>query len=346
MLLLGLVFLILASAAAAFIPACPFHSSLTTLIKLFFKFFPGYYIPRRLIDNKFKPHSMRLALVRIMGTVTVSGAVIAVMITCVLKTNSGAFYALICIPFAAGVSLFGNRPRLDQRPLKFGIQYWVFLASIFIAPFMIAPSYYSDTRPKTFLSLFLVGCGLIAVFALSGIYLFKFTPETRETDAITWLLERTASQEPSHFQKAGQISKQPTHKYEDQERADSKYDHRQASMLTSLQPLLFSLITSKVQYWIPWEKGTKDRALPEKDTKDLAIYVACLSQLSAFDDSKGEIWKNKSAIVHPTLSPSNTRSLVDALEKISDLEGESNSLLRSAAQDALKHYKTEGKESV
>ena len=35
MLLLGFVFLILASVAAAFIPACPFKSSLTTLIKLF-----------------------------------------------------------------------------------------------------------------------------------------------------------------------------------------------------------------------------------------------------------------------------------------------------------------------
>jgi len=332
MLLLGFVFLILASVAAAFIPACPFNSSLTTLIKLFFKFFPGHYLPKWM-RNADKFLGMTHALLRIFSVGVASILVIGVMVFCVLRYNSGAYYAFICFPFAAGVSIFGDLPRSYERPPKYGIEYWIFLASIVIAPFVIAASYYSDTRFATFVGLFSTGCALLLLFTIFGSQLFKFTPETRETDAVAWLLDWTASQEPSYFRKAGEISKKPK---DDrcQHPKDENYDHRKAFLLTSLLPLLSSLITSKIQY----------RDSNQEETKDLEIYVACLAQLSNFEPFGGSIWKNQSALVHPE----NVESLVESLEKILGVKAwESNSLLRSAAQDALKHYKkTKGEESV
>jgi len=173
----------------------------------------------------------------------------------------------------------------------------------------------------------------------------------RSTTIVAWLLVSTASQEPSHFQKAGQIFKHPKNepgqKDEHQAFAGPNYDHRKASLLTSLLPLLSSLITSKAPSRASQQEGTKDQAFPGKE--DLEIYVACLVQLSAFEDSPGSIWKNQSAMVHPTLSHPNDMSLADALERISNLGGKSNSILRSTALDALQHYgveKAERQESV
>jgi len=315
-------------------------------MKLPFKLSPSYYLPEWLTAKYDWTSRARL---RMFILLTASAVVVAVMVYCVLH-YSGTYYALFCFPFAAVVASFGNRPRSDTRPLKFGIQYWIFSASIIIAPLLIAASYYTETQPYTFMPLFLVGYFLIFFFTVAGAYLFKITPETRETDAVVWLLKRTASEEPSYFQKAGQISKQPTHKYEGQQPADSKYDHRQACLLTSLLPLLLSLITSKIQYRASQKEGFKDPAFLEKESDDLTLYVACLSQLSAFDDSPGSPWENQSAIVHPTLSTQDRKLLADALQQVSKLEGESNALLSSAARDALKYYrvgeKSEGQESV
>jgi hypothetical protein len=335
MLILGLVFLMLASVAAAFIPACPFKSSLTSLIKLLFKLFPDRHLPEWMFGGKLS--RMSPAVVRVFSVTLASVAVIVVMIICVLK-YTGAYYALICFPFAAGVSIFGDPPRSDQRPPKYGIQYWIFLACIVIAPVMVAASYFSNTRPFVFIGAFSIGSILIAIFSIAGTHLFKFTPDTREGDAVAWLLKWTPSQEPSYFQKAGQISKQPKQEPEDE------YAHRKAFLLTSLLPLLSSLITSKIQYRASQQEGTKDQASQEKEAKDLAIYVACLAQLSAFKDSEEPWWKNKSAVVHP--SPPHAVSLVESLEtilKTVEIEGEPNSLLRSAAEDALQYYRVEEK---
>ena len=397
MLLLGFVFLILASVAAAFIPACPFKSSLTTLIKLFFKLlilffksFLGQHLPQWVLDVRgyyktawgrhiygfqhdgqsqeaiklqaTSPESsypqdhcvhqsgqdpqIKHPLLRLFIIGVVSIIVISVLILCILKYNSGAYYALICFPFAAGLSIFGDLPRSYERPPRYGLEYWIFLASIVIAPFMIAASYYSDTQRDKFMGLFFTGCALHLLFTVFGARLFRFTPETRETDAVAWLLASTASQKPEHFQKAGKISTQPkgeAHIYEPPK--DSNYDHRKASLLTSLLPLLSSLITSKIQSLDLHHDGTKDHAFPEEETKDLEIYVACLAQLSDFKNLDGSFWKNRSALKHPILSSSNRASpLVDALEKISNLKGESNLRLSSAARDALKYYKV-GKET-
>jgi len=115
-----------------------------------------------------------------------SSIVILVLVLCILKYDSGAYYALICFPFAAGLSIFGDLPRSDKRPPRYGIEYWIFLASITIAPFMIAASYFSDTRRNKFIGLFSTGCALLVLFTVLGTQLFKFTPKTRETDAVAY----------------------------------------------------------------------------------------------------------------------------------------------------------------
>jgi len=281
----------------------------------------------------------------------ISIVVIIGTVYCVRK-YSGSYFDLMCIPFAAGISTFAKLPKLDRRPPKFGIQYFILLASIVIAPVLIAAGYYSHTHTPTFLGLFLTGCALIFVFAIAGSHIFKFIPDTQETDAIAWLLKRTSSQEPSYFQKAGQISEHSNHQpKQSMHEPAHNCDHRKA-LLTSLLPLLSSLITSKIQYQAS-QQGTEDSASQEKGTNDLAIYVACLAQLSVFTDSKGSFSRNESALVHPCLSPPDAESLADSLEKIlGTLEGKSDPILRTAAQGALRHYslrvgeKTEGQESV
>jgi len=401
MLLLGFIFLILASVAAAFIPACPFKSSLTTLIKLlfesivlFFRLIRGRYQPpwilniikyyrtprKRYINRDINrvqhdgeamklrttsesshvqdhvtvhqsgqaAHRKHSALLLLIMILVVSIVVLVVLVLSVLKSNSGTYYALICLPFAASLSIFGNLPRSYERPPRYGLEYWIFLASVVIAPFMIAASYYSDSRRDKFMGLFFTGCGLQLLFTVFGALLFTFTPETRDTDAVAWLLVSTASQKPEHFRKAGQISNKPPNLEHKSEHPNaSNYDHRKASLLTSLQPLLSSLITSKLQ---TLKDGTKNQAFPAEETlKDVEIYVACLAQLSNFENFHGSIWKNQSAVIHPVLSPQKEKSpLESALEEIStNPNGKFNSLLTSAARDALQHYKggekTEGR---
>ena len=334
--MLGFVFLVLVSVAAAFIPGCPFNSSLTTLIKVLFNLFPGYYIPKRIIPKK---NSNPKWWIRRASVTAISIAVIVGMFFCV-RRYSGSYYALMCVPFAAGISTFAKLPRRDQRPPKFGIQYFIFLASIAIAPVLIAASYYSDTNLSTFLGLFVTGCILIGLFTVIGAQLFKFTPDTWETDAVAWLLEWTPSQKPSYFQKAGQISQHSNHPLkQSKDGSEQNFEHRKASLLTSLLPLLSSLITSKIKYRASQQEGTEDSASQEKGTKDLEIYVACLAQLSAFKDSQGSFLKNRSALVHPSLSPPDAESLADSLEKIRGTwKWGSNSILRNAAEEALLYY--------
>ncbi|KIM38902.1 hypothetical protein M413DRAFT_29830 [Hebeloma cylindrosporum] len=345
MLLLGLAFLILASVAAAFIPGCPFDSSLTTLVKLLFKLFPGYTtkLSEKVVGSKFSKEMP--GLLQIISVTLASAAVLAVMVYCVLH-YSGAYYALVCFPFAASVSIFGGRPKSDERPPKYGIQHWILFASSIIAPFIIAASYFSDTRLHTFVGLFSATVALLVAFTIGGVLLFKTMPNTGEIDAMSWLLEWSSSQEPSYFQKAAQISKPP----KDAKKAPEEYVHRKSSLLKPLQPLLASLITSKIQYWDSERDDPKDQALQlkEEETKDLEIYVACLAQLSAFTDSQSSWRKNRSAVIHPKQVPDGLVESLEAIDKM--LEAESYSLLRSAAQDALQHYKakdkTKGQEAV
>jgi len=348
--MLGFVFLVVVSVAAAFIPACPFNSSLTALIKIILNLFPGYCLPKGIFPDK---HSRTKWWIRRVS-VTVISILVTIGMVFGVRKYSGSYYALMCVPFAASISTFAKLPKLDRRPPQFGIQYFILLASIVIAPVLIAAGYYTHTHTSTFLGLFLTGCILIFVFAIAGSHIFKFLPDTQETDAIAWLLNRTSSQEPSYFQKAGQISEHSNHQPKQPEDGSApahNFDHRKASLLTSLLPLLSSLITSKIQYRASQQKGTEDSASQEKGMKDLEIYVACLAQLSAFTKSPGSFLRNQSALEHPSLSPPDAKSLADSLEKIlGTLEGESNIILRSAAEDALRHYrvveKTEGRESL
>ena len=318
MVILALIFLILVAIVAAFIPACPFYSFLSTLIKLLFNLFPEYNLPERMVGPKIS--RMKPGLVRIVSITLVSVAMVVATIICVLR-YSGAYYPLICFPFAAGVSILGNPPRSDQIPPKYGIQNWILLASVTIGLVLVIAGYFS-TRPTIFIGLFCAGGALVALFTIVGTQVYKFTPDTREADAVSWLLKWTPSQKPSYFRKAGQISKQPKHE------PASKYEHRKALLLNSLLPLLSPLITSKIRYQASEGEELK--------TEDLEIYVACLAQLSAFTDSEGSLWKNQAALAHP--SPPNAESLTAILRT---LEGNPNHVLRSAATDALRYYRAE-----
>ncbi|KAF8801147.1 hypothetical protein BYT27DRAFT_7115509 [Phlegmacium glaucopus] len=288
----GFITLAITSLAAAFIPACPFHSSFSTIIKLVFE---SPEILLKTLSNKFDiPEWMRKlnpgrSWLPIAGLVLWFGSGSAIAYG-TLKF-SGGIMVLVCIPLAITFAysmpeeeIRSREPQKDPSRLSFVFydetkrripqKYRLPLFSLgnfVVIGSLLSTAGYFNHSWGIFITLYIIGMVLLLLFGIIARPLAKSTKETREIDAVAWLLNSTSSDSRSLFMKAGKIT---SGKGDDARGGDYK-----PRLLASLLPLLSSLITSP-------------RTKVDEDSKptDLEVYVSCLAQLSDFVRDTGS-WR-------------------------------------------------------
>ena len=258
---LGLVFILVASIFAAFLPTAPFQSPLSDSIRFIFKIFPNYPLP----GLRKSPNILRISL---MILASVALAVMAAIWT--MEQWSIAYIALISFPVACVSALVTPHPEKKEKmkPRIYGLPAWALFSSFTtIAALSISAwIFVTHDHPTPFLIAFTFGCVLIPVQGYHAIQLSKSAPDTTTAEAVTWMLMNLSSQSVTWFQKAVKIGSSEV---------------KRAVLLENLLPLLSPLITS-----------TPHHHPPAALHPDQVVYVTCLAQLCDFEPSTGSFWTN------------------------------------------------------
>jgi len=300
------------SLAAAFIPACPFHSSFSTFIQFCFE------LPLKLLPRTIKmgwtevPQEKKVRYLQFTGLLAWIGSGIGLVYATLNNSSSVPvlFFILVAITFACWVR---GEPK-GHKPQKYWLPHLSLWSSFVIASIQSAAIYFDYSSKKKFIVivLYLVVMLVLLVFGSMASRLAKSMAKTGEIDAIAWLLRSTSSQSRELFEKAGKIARSD----------DGAHKPR---LLESLMPLLSSLIAS-----YPTEMLDDDL-----QRENLETYVSCLALLSAFTEEKVScvhLRLREDAKRHPRLEP----SLRNKLLEFKSAEDSSN--LKSAATAILKFY--------
>ena len=219
--------------------------------------------------------------------------------------ESPAYQILTYIPIA-GVFAVARKPEKspDYTPWL-GVPGFVFFSGTAIFIMISASAYFSGRgHIPTFACISTIGFVMLFIVAICMDRLTRYIPDTREAEAIAWLLKVNSS--PSHesslLKNAGLIAKTP---------------QRKALLLNALIPLLQPLIESH----------------DEHSRGELEIYVSCLAQLSDFQDKKRSLWTNTAPVGHPALPP----ALMGRLKALGNNPNR-NQRLRQAAVAVWQHY--------
>ena len=329
MFTLGLLFILIASMFAAFLPTSPFQSPLSEFIRFVFKIFPDYPLPAlHKCPNILRISSMILA--------SVAMAVMAAVWT--LKWYSIAYLSMLCFPVACVSALAAPHPekKEEMKPRIYGLPAWALFSSFTtITVFAISAwIFVKDGRPAPFIILFSFGCALIPVQGYHLIQISKSAPDTTTAEAVTWMLMNSSSKNTTWFQKAAKIASS---------------DVKQAVLLENLLPLLSPLITSiphphppiprprspiprpqspisRLQSPIPHPQSPilhlqSPVPHPHPPTAlhpDQVVYVACLARLCKFTPSAGSFWNNLwlNQVAFPR--PRFSQDLEEKLQQLSD----------------------------
>ena len=306
-LALGLILLLVTSFTAAFIPSCPFRSSISTTVQYFWRSFEK--LSRRMLRG-LSEKSKRWLWIGSLASLWLTSSALVIYASMVTIGRATGYLVLICIP-AAIVILYAVHEKEQHKPQEYELPRLVFYIIIMIAPPILAMAPIAGLPrqlcyPINF-SLYAMGMLALLVAGYMGSRMAKSMVETGEVDAIAWLLKSTSSQYPESFKKAGQIV--------------SLGDglHYRPRLLKSLMPLLSHLITS--------HRNDRTDML-----EDLGIYVSCLAILSDFVDDKGSFFlMREDARQHPKLDS-------DLFDKLVELAKNSRPTLRSSSIKVLKNY--------
>ena len=230
---------------------------------------------------------------------------VAVLTIFLAIDKSPAYQILTYVPIA-GVFAVARKPEKspDYTPWL-GVPGFVFFSGTTILIVISISAYFSgNDHIRKFACISAIGFVLLFFVAICMDRLTRYIPDTREAEAIAWLLKVNSS--PSHesllLKNAGLIAKTP---------------QRKALLLNALIPLLQPLIDSHDEY----SRG------------QLEIYVSCLAQLSDFQDKKGSYWTNTAPVEHPAL-PLALRNRLKALGN----NPNRNQRLGQAAAAVWQHY--------
>jgi len=150
-----------------------------------------------------------------------------------------------------------------------------------------------------------LGFALLGGVAYQMNKLTRFVPNTLEAEAVAWLLESSPRQQPELFKKAGHVA---------------STTQRKVILLNTLHRLLPPLIASRYRH---------PPGGPEH--QELQIFLACLAQVSNFDDSGKSRLGNRAAIEHPALP-------ADLREQLKELRESEDKSLRDAAEAVWCRY--------
>jgi hypothetical protein len=275
-LTLGLISLFITSLAAVFIPACPFHSSFSTVIQLALEFPVELcrILSRQMgFNGRLPTISQTKFQWLLIGGFLGSSAVIGYL----SSTYFGGIFAVVFIPVAMIFAYSTQGGTIKHKPQRYRLPLWSLCFFLFIGSFLSAAGYFSRKSKKVFIPLYVVGMLLLLLFGWMADRLSKSMKDTGKIDAIAWLL-KTPSQcdRMELFKKAGRIASSPD---------GSDYKPR---LLESLFPLLASLIDSHDHTNMPHD---------DSGLQDLEVYVSCLAQLSDFPEVNGEgfmvLWEDE-----------------------------------------------------
>jgi len=293
----------IASLAAAFIPECPYHSSISTIIQFIFR-----YLRKALKVTEYgdkRKRWLRITIITILWLATGS------LIAWVTITFSSAFYLLVFIPIAITFEYATDDPNSERpikhTPQKYRLPHLTLLVFIVVASLLAAAGYFRNPKKfHIFITLYVVGMLLLFLYGWMARKMSKSLAATTEIDAITWVLKLETSPNREKFQKLGELipkspdAKSPDAKSPDARNPDAKSpdakDYR-PKILESLMPLLSRVIVS------------------DTEARDLETPVSFLADLAGFKDLQGSwwlLWEDK--MRHPALEEP-LRSKLDELAK-------------------------------
>ncbi|KDR84283.1 hypothetical protein GALMADRAFT_237028 [Galerina marginata CBS 339.88] len=277
---LGLVFLLMTSIIGAFIPASPFQSSFSDLIRNMYRIFPDYPLTR----NDTSP-----TIIRISGIMFASLAVIVTSAYLSQRYSSGLYQPLVCFSAVGVFALMSKHPKkhAEMKPRLYDLPEWAIFSTITISGTLLVSAYLAQFIVPNLITFGIAGI-LLVVQGYFGIKLSRFVPETTMAEAAAWMLRQSSAQYTIWFQKAGGIG---------------STEIKKAVLFKDLLPLLAPLITS-----IPHQSVHKPL------NQDQVIYVACLARFCQYTPSSSSFWKNEVEFHRPVFS----HELRNTLEKLRD----------------------------
>jgi len=300
---IGLVAVAVVSIAAAFVPSCPYHSSIADAVALIFTTFDRLLKLGRC--DRLAPKYFEWVRFVLLSSLCILLGVWTPIMTLRFSTS---YYSLVCFPIMIAYAVVMKKRWGDHKPQHYRLPRVVALSYLIIVPIITISGVFCNPQGShLFFGLYGVGAFLFIVSSVIVFRMSKSMTATGEIDAISWLLKSTSSQYSSFFKKAGQIASKP---------GCSDYNAR---FLVSLLPLLSPLITSQHADTLP-------------HLEDLEIYVGCLARISDFADYGGTFWLlNEDARSHPPID--------DPLRvKLVELATSCRPCLRTSAVEVLHNY--------
>jgi hypothetical protein len=196
-LTLSVIALGITSLAAAFIPACPYSSSISSIIEVIFD-----YIRKalKLVSHRWNPPWGRMSLV--IFSWLASGSLIAFA---TIKFSS-AFYLLVFIPIAITFE-YSMKKQAKHKPQKHRLPRLSLWVSMIITPILAIAGYFRNPQKYyIFVILYIVGMLVLFFYGWMASRMSKSLKGTAEIDAITWLLKLEASQIPNYSRRHAESS--------------------------------------------------------------------------------------------------------------------------------------------
>jgi len=197
LLTLSIIALGIASLAAAFIPECPYNSSISTIIRFIFRYLRKA-LKRTEFGNK-RRRWLRITIITILWFATGS------LIAWVTIKFSSAYYLFVFIPIAITFEYATDDTKSERTikhtPQKYRLPHLTLLVFIVVASLLAAAGYFRNPQKlHIFIILYVVGMLLLFVYGLMASKMSKSLAGTTEIDAITWVLKLGTSPDPKLFQ--------------------------------------------------------------------------------------------------------------------------------------------------
>jgi len=260
---------VLTASFAAFIPGAPFHSPLSSFIRLTFQI-----LPNRSIRGLIRIRTVCVTLISVVSLV-----VIVVPYVVNLPRPIG-----ILLEFLVYVSLLslcqrtqGEKKSQEQsKPLLFSLATWVYSSCLVITALSVTIGFMpSFTLFVVVSSLRAITMSIVTVGAIK--IMSRWTPDEgkAKADAVAWMIKT----QPFHlvtFQNTVEIARNSP--------------HLRSTLLGDILPFLDVLIKCI--------QGGREQDLKDEEK----MYITLLSILVDFEPSEASFWRNEAAVKRPVLS--------------------------------------------
>jgi len=215
-----------------------------------------------------------------------------------------AWQALTFFPMASIFAVARTPEKYDKYSPYYRLPGVTLISGVAVFTMMAVAAYFYSRR-WVYVSISILGFVMIGFATYVMNQLTRYVPDTLPAEAVAWLLESSSWQHPELFKKAGRVATTP---------------QRKVILLKTLHRLLSPLIASR-----------RRRQPGQPEHKELQIFIACLAQVSHFEDTKRCIPENTAAMKHPALPD-------DLRDQLRDLRVSDDIYVREAAEAVWRQY--------